>query len=100
MNFVELQNNPQNIDMIRDTIIKFTAEGKKLGKDLKKYDAYIQMNSMLDNYAILVNCLEEMVAPNTGFGELHWKEINENIAPANANIVYENGVENIKIKNL
>jgi len=41
---------------------------------------------MLENYNILVGCLTDMVQEATGFGELHWKEINENIAPANAQI--------------
>lgn len=34
--FVELQKEPVQIGVMRDFVVKYTGESKKLGKDLKK----------------------------------------------------------------
>lgn len=34
--YTELQKDPEMINLMRDNVLKFTGEGKKLGKDLKK----------------------------------------------------------------
>jgi len=65
---------------MRDAVAKFAGEGRKLGKDLKKYDAYTQMANMLENYGGLIDLVEQMVNENTGFSNLHWDEINKTIA--------------------
>lgn len=37
--FLDLQKEPNIINDMRDCVTKFVGEGKKLGRDLKKYDA-------------------------------------------------------------
>ena len=38
------------INVICDNVLKFTGEGKKLDNDLKKYAAYTQMETTLNDY--------------------------------------------------
>jgi len=58
------------------------------------------METTLADYNNLIELVEGMVNENTNFNDLHWKEINDNIAPKDAPIPYEEGVENIKFKML
>jgi dynein heavy chain len=41
-----------------------------------------------------------MIKEETGFGDLHWEEINDSIAPKDKKIDYESGDDSIKLKNL
>lgn len=58
------------------------------------------MANMLENYGGLIDLVEQMVAESTGFGNLHWDEINKTIAPPEHQIDFESGTENIKFKNM
>ena len=58
------------------------------------------METTLNDYNNLIELVEGMVAEATNFNELHWRELNENIAPKDAQIPYEEGIDNIKFKML
>jgi len=44
------------------------------------------METTLTDYNNLIELVEGMVAEATNFNELHWRELNENIAPKDAQI--------------
>lgn len=44
------------------------------------------METTLTDYNNLIELVEGMVNENTNFNELHWRELNESIAPKDAQI--------------
>ena len=56
---------------MRDNVLKFKGDRKKLGKDLMKYAAYMQMETTLTDYNNLFDLVEDMVNENTQFNDLH-----------------------------
>jgi len=58
------------------------------------------METTLTDYNNLIELVEGMVNENTNFNELHWREINDSIAPKDSQIPFEEGVEFIKFNML
>ena len=74
------------INVMRDNVLKLKCDCKKLGKDFMKYAAYMQMETTLTDYNNLFDLVEDMVNENTLFNDLHWREVNDNIATKDAQI--------------